>query len=83
MMSLGKAEDLRKMVDRWRMEIVRGRNDRSTASSLRDRIWQPIAQQLNGQTLILISPDGPISRLPIAALPDAESDRYLIESYQL
>jgi CHAT domain-containing protein/tetratricopeptide (TPR) repeat protein len=49
------------------------------ANKLRSLLWDPIEESLGGADTVLISPDGPLCRLPFAALPGSMSDKYLIE----
>ena len=48
---------------------------------LRDKLWQPIAKQVAGAKFVLISPDGPLCRLPFAALPSADGKKILLEEH--
>ena len=50
---------------------------------LRDKLWQPIAKHVEGAKIVLISPDGPLCRLPFAALPSADGKKYLLEEYMI
>ncbi|GAA5177498.1 CHAT domain-containing protein [Niveibacterium umoris] len=59
----------------WSAESLRASGDR-----LRTRLIDPLLPWLTGKRLI-ISPDGPLSQLPFAALPYQRS--YLVERYEL
>ncbi len=50
---------------------------------LRKRIWEPLEPSLGGAKTVLISPDGVLGRLPIAALPGKKAGSYLLEEYRL
>ncbi|HEY5315445.1 MAG TPA: CHAT domain-containing protein, partial [Pirellulales bacterium] len=65
---------------------------------LRERVWQPVETLLAGSDvkegdvkedgakevkLVLVSPDGPLGRLPFDALPGKEPDHYLLEDWPL
>ncbi len=49
------------------------------ARALRHLIWEPLEPDLEGATSVLISPDGPIGLVPLAALPGKDAGHYLIE----
>jgi CHAT domain-containing protein/Tfp pilus assembly protein PilF len=49
------------------------------ARALRRLIWEPVEPHLDGIASVLVSPDGPIGLVPLAALPGKEPGRYLIE----
>lgn len=48
-------------------------------------MWQPVETLLAraGVKLVLVSPDGPLGRLPFDALPGKEPDHYLLEDWPL
>jgi CHAT domain-containing protein len=46
-------------------------------------IWEPLAPYLRGCRTVLYSPDGNLSRFPLAALPGSKPGRYLIEEYAI
>jgi len=46
---------------------------------LRRRLWDPLEPHLEGVKLILLSPDGSVAKLPLAALAGREGGKYLIE----
>jgi CHAT domain-containing protein len=50
---------------------------------LREKLWEPIEAKLGGAKIVLVSPDGALSRLPLAALPGKEAGHYLIEDYAI
>lgn len=83
---LGAAQPVAAAVDQWRGTLQRktsvvGASD--PAVTLRQVVWQPLREQLVGAKTILISPDGPLCRLPFAALPGEKPDSYLIEENSL
>ncbi len=71
---LGSSESIGKLVDDWRKSY-----SAADGAELRKAIWQPIEEKLTGATTILVSPDGPLDRLPFAALPGKKDGTYLIE----
>ena len=46
---------------------------------LRRLVWQPLRPHLAGVRMVLISPDGALTRFPFAALPGSKPGTYLIE----
>jgi CHAT domain-containing protein/Tfp pilus assembly protein PilF len=79
---LGPLAPITKAADRFvtdmaRRTPVRGADDPAVA--LRDRAWGPVEKHLKGVGTVLVSPDGPLCRVPFAALPTADGKRYLIE----
>jgi CHAT domain-containing protein/Tfp pilus assembly protein PilF len=63
-----------------RSRPVMGKED--PAVVLRDKLWRPIAAHLDGVKLVLVSPDGALTRLPFAALPGADG-KFLLEDLTL
>ncbi|MBA4192464.1 MAG: hypothetical protein C0467_31230 [Planctomycetaceae bacterium] len=59
-----------------RMRPVQGNGDMSI---LREAVWGPLVPHLGGATLVLICPDGPLCRLPFAALRGTDPKKFLIE----
>jgi CHAT domain-containing protein len=47
------------------------------ARALRRLLWEPVEPHLDGGAPVLVSPDGPIGLIPLAALPAKDPDRYL------
>jgi CHAT domain-containing protein/tetratricopeptide (TPR) repeat protein len=79
------ADAIDKAVDAWRRDITAGLNDRGPAvAALRQRVWLPLAAALPaGTRVILLAPDGALTRLPWAALPGARPGSYLLEDCAL
>lgn len=78
---LGDAEEIHRLVTVWRR--THGAPGRGAAAgiSLRERIWEPIAEFVNEGDTILVSPDGPMALVPLAALPGSGPETYLIEEH--
>ena len=51
--------------------------------ALRSLVWNKLEPHLAGVETLLISPDGPLCRFPLAALPGTKPDTYLIEERPL
>ncbi len=80
---LGDAGEIEDAVNAWRVALEAGRGDAEAAAKIRRRLWEPLARRLAGAKVVLISPDGPMARLPFAALPGKEPGTYLIEEVAL
>jgi CHAT domain-containing protein len=79
---LGPVAPIQKAIDAWRPLLVKGETGDSAtdrAQAVRRLIWEPLESHLDGITTVLVSPDGPISLVPLAALPAKDPTRYLIE----
>jgi CHAT domain-containing protein/Tfp pilus assembly protein PilF len=75
---LGPVAPVAKAIDDWRHTY--GRPGASNpGSELRARVWKPLEPVLAGAETILFSPDGPVCRFPLAALPGSKPGSYLIE----
>jgi CHAT domain-containing protein/tetratricopeptide (TPR) repeat protein len=79
---LGPAEPIRRAVDRWRGTLklrrpVQGKDD--PALELRRLLWAPLEKDLTGAGTVLVSPDGAVSLVPLAALPGKAEGKYLLE----
>ena len=69
-------EDFRSPLSLKRTRPVQGAGD---TSALRAAVWEPLVPHLHGVNLVLICPDGPLCRVPFAALRGADPKKYLIE----
>jgi CHAT domain-containing protein len=76
---LGPATPLAAAVSRWRETLGQGAQAQQSALVLRQRVWEPLEQYLEGITTVLVSPDGALARMPLAALPGKGPGSYLIE----
>jgi CHAT domain-containing protein len=79
---LGPLAAIQNATDAWRPLLnspnaLPAGSDAGTA--LRRVIWEPLEPSLEGITSVLISPDGPIGFVPLAALPGKDPSHYLIE----
>ena len=55
------------------------RDRQEPANQVRRLVWLPLEPHLEGVHTVLVSPDGALGRLPLAALPGQKPDTYLIE----
>jgi CHAT domain-containing protein len=81
-LDLGPIRPITTAIDRWREAVSRPSADqelREAGAELRRRLWQPLTGHLQGVGTVLVSPDGAVARLPLAALPSSRPDSFLIE----
>ena len=79
---LGEEESVSAGVDAWRAAVSGGQPAEGVeriGRALRARVWDPLAPHLGGAAVVLVSPDGPLCRLPLAALPGDAAGSHLIE----
>ena len=85
MVPLGPTQSLAELIDRWRASHGAGKappaGEPDPGSELRKRLWEPLAQHLEGVEVVLVSPDGPLNGLPWAALPGSKPGTYLVHEY--
>ena len=84
---LGAISPIAAAVDRFREQLNRGTpltgKDNDPAVVLRDKLWKPLLLAIGSAKLVLLCPDGPLCRLPFAALPGTDDKKYLIEELAL
>ena len=82
LLNLGAVQPITTAVERWlatRGRRVAAGGSEDPAVALRRRIWQPLEPYLEGVQTVLVSPDGALGKLPLAALPGRQPGTYLIE----
>jgi CHAT domain-containing protein/Tfp pilus assembly protein PilF len=81
---LGEAKAIDKAVDAWRQALREPqRNDvRGLARRVDEKVMRPVRALLGNATQLLVSPDGQLNLIPLAALVD-EDGHYLIEHYSV
>ncbi|MEM9827881.1 MAG: CHAT domain-containing tetratricopeptide repeat protein [Planctomycetota bacterium] len=79
LLDLGSSKAIAELVDRWRTSFGEGNDAKEAGRELRKLVWQPIEQAIGDAELVLVSPDGPIGRMPLSALPGKRPGTYLIE----
>jgi CHAT domain-containing protein/tetratricopeptide (TPR) repeat protein len=79
--NLGPVQPIEEAVTKWRegAASTSGSPPAGSARFLRERVWLPIEKSLEGASTVLIAPDGPLTRLPFAALPGAKPGTFLLE----
>jgi CHAT domain-containing protein/tetratricopeptide (TPR) repeat protein len=82
-LNLGPAWPMSAAIDTWRETCGMSPQSAAAGRLLREKIWAPIAAHVHGAKIVLISPDGALSKLPLEALPGKEPGKYLIEEYPL
>jgi CHAT domain-containing protein len=79
---LGRAAAIDAAINRWRQQLEAGdAGSQATGSELARLVWTPLASALRGVSTVIIAPDGDVSFLPWAALPDAPTGSFLIERF--
>lgn len=84
---LGPLAPMATAVEKFRRDLHRkhpltGADD-DPALVLRDKLWQPLVASLGDATVVLISPDRELNRLPFAAIPGNGPNKYLIDDLSL
>ncbi len=82
---LGAAEPIARNIETWRAALQENDTARlgTAATELCGQIIRPLQSSLPKSGTLMVSPDGALHRIPFAALPDADGERYLIESYAI
>jgi tetratricopeptide (TPR) repeat protein len=80
---LGPAARVAEVANDWHASLASGKLGRPLGARLKKLVWSPLEKHLEGAKVVLISPDGPLSSVPFAALPGKESGSYLIEDVAL
>jgi CHAT domain-containing protein len=82
---LGEAKAIEELLDLWRCALVEGSEAESGyAEKVHHLLWKPLRAHLPAKmTLVYISPDAALNRLPWAALRESKRGRRLIEEHAL
>jgi CHAT domain-containing protein len=80
---LGRAQLIEEMLDVWRRSLTEGAEaEQGYAERLHTLVWKPVRKHLPATTsLVWVSPDEGLNRLPWAALREAGTGRRLIEEH--
>jgi CHAT domain-containing protein len=84
-LDLGPVEPIARAVEAWRQNL-RGNDagkENGPGAALRRLVWDPFARHVRDARIILLSPDGTLTRFPFAALPGKEPGCYLVEERAL
>ena len=74
--NLGPEQPVSEAIDTWRVTFGMSPPAAAAGKLLRQNLWEPIEAQLGGAKIVLVSPDGAVSRLPLGALPGKEPGSY-------
>jgi CHAT domain-containing protein/tetratricopeptide (TPR) repeat protein len=77
--NLGPVGPIARAISTWRASLGSLAAAAKAGQELRRLVWDPLAAHVAGARVILISPDGPLLRLPLVALPGPQPNSYLIE----
>src|SRR5262249_30891047 len=66
---LGAVAPVEEAVSAWRQVLGKKARASEAGALLRRLLWAPLEKHLAGAKVVLVSPDGPLARLPFAALP--------------
>jgi CHAT domain-containing protein len=82
---LGKAQPIEEMLALWRRTLVEGAEaEPANAEKVHRLLWAPLSKHLPAKlTLVYISPDAALNRLPWAALREGKRGRRLIEEHAI
>jgi len=93
---LGAVKPLEDATESWRREILHdaGVSEEASANQtasdqkppqqlLVEAIWRPLQKSLDGVETVLVSPDGVLNQVPLAALPGKSPGTYLVEELKL
>ncbi|MEQ8784886.1 MAG: tetratricopeptide repeat protein, partial [Pirellulaceae bacterium] len=83
LLDLSFAEELNQAIDAWRESLGGSEQAGKAGLQLRKMLWEPLEPLLEGKKLVLVSPDGALGKLPLAALPGKEPGTYLLEERNL
>jgi CHAT domain-containing protein len=78
-LDLGPSRPIASAIDQWRSQAQTLSDVSFAAASLRRLLWEPLEPHLSGARTVLVSPDGPLCRFPLAALPGKEPGTFLID----
>ena len=76
---LGAADSVGEAIEAWRVAFGTSPQGAAAGQRLREQVWLPIEAQLGGAKILLLSPDGVLGRLPLAALPGRRPGTYILE----
>lgn len=83
-LDLGSADAIEENVDLWRAELKKRQPGQHNAGGeLRRLVWAPVQKEIARASIVLISPDGALARLPFAALPGTKAGSFLLEEVAL
>jgi CHAT domain-containing protein len=83
---LGPADRIDELVNAWRKRYVVDRKsakegEPDPGAELWKLVWDPIEPHLGKPDVVLVSPDGPLNFLPLAALPGKKPGTFLVHEF--
>ncbi len=87
-LDLGPVQPITAAIQQWRAAFAGGEpvgsaSSRDPAAELRRRVWEPLQPHLSGCKALFVSPDGVLTRFPLAALPGQSAGTFLLEEMPL
>jgi len=79
MVPLGEMRPINEAIETWLVTFGMSAEGAGAARRLRELLWAPLEKKLHGAKIVLISPDGALSRLPFGVLPGKRPGTYLVE----
>ena len=83
LIDLGSRNGLSETIDRWRETFGMSAQGKQAGLAIRKQIWDPLLESIGDAKTVLVSTDGVLGRMPIAALPGKEPGTYLIEDHRI
>lgn len=83
LVNLGPVEPISEAIDTWRTTFGTSRASADAGRLLRQKIWEPLEEHIEGAKIVLVAPDGALGRMPLAALPGKEPGTFLLEERAL
>ncbi len=83
MVDLGKAALIGEAIDTWRESLGASAGGAAAGALLRTTVWEPLLPHVEGAETILVSADGALGRMPLAALPGKRSGTCLLEDHRM
>ena len=83
LIELGAIAPLSVAIDTWRQTFGVSPQGKQAGLAIRQQIWKPLLKHIADAKTVLVSTDGVVGRLPLAALPGKEPGTYLIEDHHL
>ena len=83
LIDLGSQEEVAQAIETWRESYGLSEQGMEAGHLLRQQVWVPLLPALGTAKTVLVSLDGVLGRLPLAALPGDTPSTYLLEDYAL